>query len=259
MRFRPCIDLHEGRVKQIVGGSLSDREDAPPETHFETDRPPEHFAAMYRRDGLSGGHLIQLGAGNAEAARRALAAYPGGLQLGGGVTAENAREWLDAGAEKVIVTSYVFRAGRVDWSRLEELRKRIGTERLVLDLSCRRREGRYWVVTDRWQHWTDLDVCAETLNAMSKHCSEFLIHAADVEGRVSGVEGPLVERLGAWAGIPITYAGGIRNLDDIRTIETAGGGQLDFTVGSALDIFGGAGVRYEDMVSLNQTGRLPNG
>jgi phosphoribosylformimino-5-aminoimidazole carboxamide ribotide isomerase len=146
----------------------------------------------------------------------------------------------------------------VDWTRLEELRKRIGTERLVLDLSCRRREGRYWVVTDRWQHWTDLDVCAETLNAMSKHCSEFLIHAADVEGRVGGVEEPLVERLGAWAGIPITYAGGIRNLDDIRMIETAGGGQLDFTVGSALDVFGGAGVRYEDMVSLNQTGRLPN-
>lgn len=257
MRFRPCIDLHNGCVKQIVGGMLRDDAQDEPETNFVADRPAEHFAELYRRDDLPGGHVIQLGPGNADAARRALAAYPQGLHLGGGVTPENAQGWLRAGAEKIIVTSYVFREGRIDWQRLAEMTRAVGESRLVLDLSCRRRADQYFVVTDRWQRWTDVPVCTETLDELASHCSEFLIHAADVEGRSQGIEQPLVRILGAWRKIPITYAGGIRNLNDIRRIRDAGDGNLDFTVGSALDIFGGNGIRYHDMVTLNHTGRLP--
>lgn len=257
MRFRPCIDLHDGCVKQIVGGTLTDAADEAPQTNFATRRPPEEFAAMYRRDDLPGGHVIQLGPGNAAAARRALRAYPDGLQLGGGVTPDNAVQWLEAGAQKVIVTSHVFREGRIDWERLAVLRDSVGADRLVLDLSCRRRDDQYLVVTDRWQRWTDFPVCAETLDILAAYCSEFLIHAADVEGKSQGIEEPLVRILGQWRGRPMTYAGGIRNLDDIRRIREAGEGQLDFTVGSALDIFGGTGIRYRDMVELNHTGRLP--
>src|SRR5262249_8987697 len=147
--FRPCIDLHEGKVKQIVGSTLGD--DAQRlRTNFVSPHSAAWFAELYKKDGLKGGHVVMLGPGNASEARSALNAYPGGLQVGGGVTSANAKSWLDSGASHVIVTSWVFRNGTLDWRRLEELRALIGKDHLVLDLSCRRRDTEYFVVTDRW-------------------------------------------------------------------------------------------------------------
>lgn len=249
--FRPCIDLHEGRVKQIVGSTLSDS-GAGLRTNFVADRPAAWFAALYRRDGLRGGHVICLGPDNEAAAREALAAYPGGLQLGGGVTADNARAWLEAGASHVIVTSWVFREGQLDWERLRALQRAVGRERLVLDLSCRRREGRYWVMTDRWQRFTELALSRETLEDLAGHCAEFLIHAVEVEGLGQGIDEELVTRLGQWAPCPITYAGGARSLADLERVTELGRGRVDLTIGSALDLFGGQGVRYADCVAFNR-------
>jgi phosphoribosylformimino-5-aminoimidazole carboxamide ribotide isomerase len=245
MKFRPCIDLHGGKVKQIVGGTLSDGSDAALQTNFEADRPAQWYARRYRSDGLDGGHVIQLGPGNTKAATAALAAWPGGMQLGGGVTIDNARKWLDAGAAAVIVTSWVFHGGQVDYGRLKQLSKSIGAERLVLDLSCRRRDDAYFIVTDRWQNFTRECITPQLLSQLARYCAEYLIHAVDVEGQCQGIETPLVELLGKWAGLPTTYAGGIHSQADIDTIFRLGGGAIDFTVGSALDIFGGSGFRYE--------------
>lgn len=247
--FRPCIDLHEGKVKQIVGGTLGD---SGLRTNFVSEKSAAWFAELYRRDGLKGGHVIQLGAGNESEARAALAAYPGGLHLGGGVNAQNARGWLDAGASHVIVTSWVFREARVDWDRLNELVKTIGKDKLVLDLSCRKRDGKYFVVTDRWQKFTELEVNAETLVKFSNYCTEFLIHAVDVEGLCRGIDGELVEKLGEWTPIPMTYAGGANSLFDLQEVTRLGGGKVHLTIGSALDIFGGDGVKYTDCVEFNK-------
>jgi phosphoribosylformimino-5-aminoimidazole carboxamide ribotide isomerase len=247
--FRPCIDLHEGKVKQIVGGTLGA---AGLRTNFVSEKSAAWFAELYRRDGLQGGHVIQLGSGNEAEARAALAAYPGGLHLGGGVNAQNARGWLDAGASHVIVTSWVFREGRVDWARLDEIVKAAGKEKLVLDLSCRQRDGKYFVVTDRWQKFTELEVNAETLQKLSAYCAEFLIHAVDVEGLCRGIDGGLVEKLGRWTPIPMTYAGGANSLADLEAVTQLGAGKVDLTIGSALDIFGGDGVKYEDCVNFNR-------
>jgi phosphoribosylformimino-5-aminoimidazole carboxamide ribotide isomerase len=249
--FRPCIDLHEGKVKQIVGGTLSE---APGQlrTNFVSEHPAAWYAELYRRDGLTGGHVILLGPGNEEAAGSALAAYPGGLQLGGGVNLENARGWLEAGASHVIVTSWVFREGCIDWDRLKSLVAAIGKERLVLDLSCRRRGGDYLVVTDRWQKFTDTVVDARNLELLGGFCAEFLVHAVDVEGLCRGVDLELVERLARWSPLPTTYAGGARSLEDLELVTRAGGGKIDLTIGSALDIFGGSGVRYEEAVEFNR-------
>jgi phosphoribosylformimino-5-aminoimidazole carboxamide ribotide isomerase len=247
--FRPCIDLHEGKVKQIVGGTLSD---AGARTNFVSEKSAAWFAELYRRDNLRGGHVIQLGSGNEAEARAALAAYPGGLHLGGGVNAANARGWLEAGASHVIVTSWVFREGRVDWARLDELVKAIGKEKLVLDLSCRKRGEKYFVVTDRWQKFTDLEVNAATLQKFSAYCAEFLIHAVDVEGLCRGIDRELVSMLGQFTPIPTTYAGGANSLADLEAVTQLGQGKVDLTIGSALDIFGGSGVKYEDCVKFNR-------
>ncbi len=248
MRFRPCIDLHNGRVKQIVGGTLSDAPGRGPRTNFEADQPAEWFAALYRRDNLSGGHVIQLGPGNEAAARAALGAWPGGLQIGGGITIDNAAQWIDAGAQAVIVTSWVFHRGSIDRTRLAALTRRVGRERLVLDLSCRRKDDGYYIVTDRWQTFTQERVQPALLDALAGYCAEYLIHAVDVEGLCRGIESELVHFLGSWEGLPITYAGGIRSLADLEEIERLGGGRIDFTVGSALDIFGGSGLSYAELV-----------
>jgi len=247
MRFRPCIDLHQGRVKQIVGSSLSDTDSTRLKTNFEDGQPPEWYAELYRKDGLTGGHVIMLGPGNEEAARAALGAWPGGLQIGGGIYLDNAADWLDAGAEAVIVTSWVFHDGRVDEARLSDLTRRIGKDRLVLDLSCRKKDGEYRIVTDRWQTFTEEAVTHDLLSRLSGFCCEFLIHAADVEGKCRGIETPLLEILGTWGEIPITYAGGIHTEADIHTIQSIGGGHIDFTVGSALDLFGGTGFSYKEL------------
>jgi phosphoribosylformimino-5-aminoimidazole carboxamide ribotide isomerase len=243
--------LHEGKVKQIVGGTL-EGEPGQLRTNFVSDRPASWFASMYKRDGLRGGHVIMLGPGNEAEARAALGAYPGGLQIGGGINLENARSWLDAGASHVIVTSWVFTAGRVDWDRLAELGKVIGHERLVLDLSCRRRDGEYVVVTDRWQKFTEVTVSPENLQRLAGACAEFLIHAVDVEGLCRGIDRELVSNLARWSPLPTTYAGGAKSLEDLDEVTRAGQGRIDLTIGSALDIFGGRGVRYVDAVAFNR-------
>ena len=247
--FRPCIDLHEGKVKQIVGGTLGA---TGVRTNFVSKNSAAWFAELYRRDGLCGGHVIMLGAGNETEACAALAAFPGGLQIGGGVNAQNARGWLDAGASHIIVTSWVFRAGNVDGERLDELVDAVGKDRLVLDLSCRRRGEDYFVVTDRWQKFTELIINEETLAKLSRSCAEFLIHAVDVEGLCLGIDSELVEKLGRWTPIPLTYAGGANSLADLEAVTKQGQGRVHLTIGSALDIFGGSGVKYEDCVKFNR-------
>ncbi len=250
--FRPCIDLRQGKVVQIVGGTLTDAGGGT-QTNFESDKPPSWFAELYRRDSMTGGHVIALGGGNETAAREALAAWPGGLQYGGGVTADNAESWLQAGASHVIVTSWVFHEGRLDSERLDQLTSRIGRERLVLDLSCRKRDERYWVVTDRWQKFTDIVVDAETCRQLSSCCAEFLVHAVDVEGLCRGIDADLVQNLGQWTPIPATYAGGAKSIADLQNVASISEGRIDLTIGTALDIFGGDGVRYEDCVAFNRS------
>jgi len=253
--FRPCIDLHEGKVKQIVGGSLGD-EAAPLRTNYVSDKAAAWYAELYRRDGLKGGHVIMLGPGNEPEAQAALKAYPGGLQIGGGINLQNARLWLAAGASHVIVTSWVFREGRVDQTRLADLIRAIGKERLVLDLSSRRRGDEYFVVTDRWQKFTEVTIDRKNLENLAAQCAEFLIHAVDVEGLCRGIDPNLVSRLGEWSPIPTTYAGGARSLADLELVTELGHGRIDLTIGSALDIFGGNGVRYEEVVAFNRRGTI---
>jgi phosphoribosylformimino-5-aminoimidazole carboxamide ribotide isomerase len=254
--FRPCIDLHEGKVKQIVGGTLGDSK---PRTNFVSDKSAAWFAELYKRDGLTGGHVVMLGPGNQDEACAAIVAYPNGLQIGGGINARNARDWLEAGASHVIVTSWVFREGRVDWERLGELVKAVGKKRLVLDLSCRKRGKNYFIVTDRWKKFTELIVNGETLQKFSAYCAEFLVHAVDVEGLCRGIDRDLVENLGQWTPIPTTYAGGANSISDLETVMKLGNGKVDLTIGSALDIFGGKGVKYEDCVKFNRRRNFPSG
>lgn len=248
--FRPCIDLHEGKVKQIVGGTLGAPSDL--RTNFVSEKPAAWFAELYKRDGLAGGHVIMLGPGNETAARSALAAFPGGMHIGGGINSQNARSWLDAGASHVIVTSWVFREGRVDWERFEELVSAIGKDKLVMDLSCRKRGENYFVVTDCWQKFTELIVNEETLQKFSSYCAEFLVHAVDVEGLCTGIDRDLVAKLGRWTPIPMTYAGGANSISDLAEVTRLGETRVDLTIGSALDIFGGSGVKYEDCVKFNR-------
>ncbi|MBN2712087.1 MAG: phosphoribosylformimino-5-aminoimidazole carboxamide ribotide isomerase [Planctomycetes bacterium] len=239
MRFRPCIDLRNGRVVQIVGGTLKDNEDGSTVTNFESEKSPAEFAELYKADRLTGGHVIALGPGNREAALSALRAYPGGLQIGGGINPENAGEYLDAGASHAIVTSYVFRDGKIDMDRLKEMVKAVGKQRLVLDLSCRKRDGEYYVVTDRWQKFTDFKVLGSSLKELSAYCDEYLVHGVDVEGLRAGIEDDLVRLLGEMSPIPVTYAGGARSIADLEKVENIGLSKVDLTIGSALDIFGG--------------------
>ena len=236
-------------MKQIVGGSLDTQA---LRTNFVSEKPSRWFAELYRRDGLQGGHVIMLGPGNEAAALEALRAYPGGLQLGGGVNANNAAGYLGAGASHVIVTSWIFREGRVEWDRLKELVRKIGRERLVLDLSCRNRGGDYFVVTDRWQKFTEMKLGAETLRRLAAFCDEFLVHAVDVEGLCRGIDLELVKKLAEWTPISTTYAGGAKSLDDLETVTRLGKGRIELTIGSALDIFGGSGVKYDDCVAFNK-------
>ncbi|WP_028584138.1 phosphoribosylformimino-5-aminoimidazole carboxamide ribotide isomerase [Desulfogranum mediterraneum] len=252
MRFRPCIDLHQGKVKQIVGSTLSDDNQAALQVNFSSSQPPAFYAGMYRRDQLRGGHVIMLGPGSEEAAQEALEAWPGGLQVGGGICIDNARQWLDLGASHIIVTSWVFHNGILDQERLAQLVRLVGRERLVLDLSCRRQGEHYYVVTDRWQRFTSLEVNAEVLTGLADSCAEFLVHAVDVEGKGMGLDPELLELLASHSPIPTTYAGGIASMADIRLIQSAGQGRIDYTVGSALDIFGGTGLGYQQLVDLHE-------
>lgn len=251
-RFRPCIDLHEGKVKQIVGGTL-DSEETELETNFVSEKDPAWYAELYASDQLHGGHVIKLGPGNDEAARAALGAWPGGLQIGGGISPNNASEWLEAGASHVISTSCLFNSdAKFQPNVLEQLVSEVGAEKLVIDLSCRRREDRWIVAMNRWQTPTDLEVTHATLSELASSCAEFLIHAADVEGKCGGIDADLVAMLGKWGEKPITYAGGASSLEDLHLVDRLSSGKVDLTIGSALDIFGGSGVKYRDCVAHNQ-------
>lgn len=247
MRFRPCIDLHHGKVVQIVGGSLSDQDQAAVKTNFTSSDSPAHFARLYRDAQLPGGHVIALGKGNEAAALDALRAWPGGMQYGGGVTPDNASRYLDAGASHVIVTSYVFAEGLINRDKLAALVKAVGKNRLVLDLSCRSRNGRLYVVTDRWQKFTDEEVNPGLLGWLAQSCDEFLVHGVDVEGLRQGIMEELIELLGNFSPCPVTYAGGVHQLSDLDRVKQIGLGKVDLTIGSALDIFGGA-VKFADVV-----------
>ena len=255
MKFRPCIDIHNGQVKQIVGGTLKD-EGNQAITNFSSKYGADFYAKLYKKDALVGGHIILLNASTSEyyddtrkQAIKALQSYPDGLQIGGGITADNAREYIEYGASHVIVTSYVFQDGEIQWERLQKLVETVGKKHVVLDLSCRKREGKYYVVTNRWQTFTDVEVTPRLLEDLSVYCDEFLVHGVDVEGKSSGVEIDLVKILASWNKIPITYAGGIGSLEDLRTFENACDSKLDITIGSALDLFGGE-IPYEIVKNL---------
>lgn len=249
--FKPCIDLHDGQVKQIVGGSLSDNGTGL-RTNFVASQPPEYFAAKYREDRLEGGHVIKLGPGNDEAARRALAAWPDHLHLGGGIDIDNAQRWIEQGASKVIVTSWLFPGGSFARERLTALGDRLSRNRLVVDLSCRR-VGDGWVVAmNRWQTLTSFALNEENLALIAASCSELLIHAADVEGLCRGIDEELVAALGKWSPIPCVYAGGGKGIEDLMLVDRLSRGRVDLTYGSALDLFGGSGVKYADCVAWNQ-------
>jgi len=255
-KFRPCIDLHDGKVKQIVGSSLSDSGKGL-QTNFETDRSSAWFAELYKRDSIKGGHVIMLGKGNEKAAKDALGAYPGGLQVGGGITADNAREYIEAGASHVIVTSWIFPGGNLDRERLERLSQAVGCRHLVLDLSCKRVNApgatpRWKIATNRWQTLIDIEITEHTLRDLAKYCDEFLVHAADVEGKQQGMDDELIRFLAQNSPIPVTYAGGAKSLEDLVHVREISGGKVDLTIGSALDLFGGKGVKYDDCVSFNK-------
>ncbi|WP_408071917.1 HisA/HisF-related TIM barrel protein [Butyrivibrio sp. JL13D10] len=346
MRFRPCIDIHNGQVKQIVGSSLSDIGDFAKE-NFVSAQDAAFFARMYKEKGLYGGHIIVLNSADSpyyeasvEQALSALRETPGYLQVGGGITAKNAWKFLDAGASHVIVTSYVFKNGEVNYDNLKKLVSEVGKEHLVLDLSCRKwidnkdafcrseakrqaaeevepqyliageigaekktaeetepknliageitadkkkaeeiepknliageigadkkykgqndftadgkkcghESGRYYIVTDRWQKMTSVELNEDTLDEFSSYCDEFLIHAVDVEGKQSGIEAELATMLGNWGKIPMTYAGGVHSLEDIEFLRSCAAGKLDVTVGSALEIFGGS-IAIDELIS----------
>ena len=256
MRFRPCIDIHNGKVKQIIGGSLKDEGDQAAE-NFVSGQDAAFYASLYRKAGIRGGHVILLNSTDSpyfaltrEQALQALRAYPQGLQLGGGVCPENAAFYLDAGASHVIVTSYVFRNGRISWENLEKMEQTAGKEHLVLDLSCRKKEGSYYIVTDRWQKFTEVPVTLETMRMLGAHCDEFLVHAVDVEGKARGIEVELAELLAQYTERPITYAGGVGSMKDLEILRRAGGNRLDVTIGSALDLFGGT-IPFQEVILLS--------
>ena len=258
MKFRPCIDIHNGKVKQIVGGSLKDAGDQA-EENFVSEQDAAFFARLYQNKKLSGGHIILLNPPSSEfyeqtkrQALSALRAYPGGLQIGGGITPENAGEYLEAGASHVIVTSYVFKDGKLHYDRLQEMIRAVSKNRLVLDLSCRKREGSYYIVTDRWQKYTDVLLNEETLHKLAGFCDEFLVHAVDVEGKANGIEAEVAALLGNSCEIPSTYAGGVHSYEDLEKLKLLGKDRVDVTIGSALDLFGGR-MNFETVILLSRT------
>ena len=257
MEFRPCIDIHNGKVKQIIGGSLADKGDQATE-NYVSEYDGAYYADLYRSLGISGGHVILLNAKDSEyyeatkaQALSALKEWPGGLQVGGGITPDNAKEFLDAGASHVVVTSYLIEDKKISFDRLSKLADAVGKEHLVLDLSCIKgeTEGEYLVVANRWQDVTDSRMTPELLEQLSDYCDEFLIHAVDVEGKGQGIDGELVKLLGEYEGLPVTYAGGVHSKEDLRLIKTLGNDRVNVTIGSALDLFGGNLV-FEEVLEM---------
>lgn len=261
-RFRGCIDIHAGQVKQIVGGSLHQDDttaidDPKLSTNFISKLPSSHYASLYRDNDVRGTHVIKLGSNpeNDRAAKEALMAWAGGMQIGGGINIDNAQSWLDCGASHVIVTSWLFPDGGLSLERSEALVQRIGRDKIVIDLSCRIKvvEGseKWFVAMDKWQTMTSFELNKENITMLEQYCAEFLVHAADVEGLCQGIDTHLVRRLGEWCTIPVTYAGGARSINDLSIVDELSQGKVDLTYGSSLDIFGGELVKFEDCASWN--------
>lgn len=253
MKFRPCIDIHNGKVKQIVGGSLKDENNQAKE-NFVSEVDSTYYANLYKANNIKGGHIILLNSKDSEyfeatkgEALKALMAYKGGLQIGGGVNCDNASEYIEAGASHVIVTSYVFKNGKINYDNLNKIFNAVGKEHLVLDLSCRKKDDKYYIVTDRWQKFTDVCIDENIFYELSKYCDEFLVHAVDVEGKASGIEEEVAKILGRLENIKVTYAGGISSFADLDILKELGNGKVDFTIGSALDIFGGK-MQFDSVV-----------
>lgn len=245
MKFRPCIDLHGGKVKQLVGGSYNE---SGAKENFISKKSSDYYANLYMESGLTGGHLISIGKDNGAEIVKALKAYPNGLQIGGGVTLDNAMDYINLGATHVIVTSFIFSNGHFEFNNLKQISKLVGKNKLVIDLSCRKKNNKYYVVTDRWQKFTEFELNQENIDLLIKYCDEFLIHAVDVEGKCNGINKELVKLMSTLVSIPCTYAGGIHSIEDIQLIESIGNGKIDFTVGSAVDIFGGH-LEYKQLVA----------
>lgn len=246
MEFRPCIDIHNGEVKQIIGGSLKD-EGSQARENFVATQDAAFFAELYKKHGLKGGHVILLnksGTPEYELTKKqalgALQTYPGGLQIGGGITTLNAKDFISAGASHVIVTSYVFRDGIIDYDRLRSLVQAVGKDNIVLDLSCKKKDGEYYIVTDRWQKYTSVRLDTETMKRLEDYADEYLIHAVDVEGKQAGVDDVLINIMGEYDGIPVTYAGGVHSYEDLEKLKSMTDGKVNVTIGSALNLFGGA-------------------
>jgi len=253
-KFRPCIDLHAGSVKQIVGGTLSTSTPSDLKTNWTSEHPSAYYASLYKEKALAGAHVIMLGPGNDAAAQQALEAWKGGMQVGGGITEANAREWIERGAERVIITSYLFPDSVFSMPRLRAVLAALDNDKdkLVIDLSCRRKDDKWFVATNKWQTMTDFELNQESIRLLEPYCSEFLIHAADVEGLQRGIDHELVAKLGEWCTIPVTYAGGGRSLQDLELVKNLSGAKVDLTIGSALDIFGGSGVKFDECVEWNK-------
>ena len=243
MSFRPCIDIHDGKVKQIVGSSLTDKS---AKENFISDKDSAYFANLYKDNNLYGGHVIILnkaGTPEYEASKneaiKAFAAFPGGLQIGGGINEKNASEFIETGASHVIVTSYLFEDNKLSFGRMKLLKDAVGKDRVVFDLSCKKVEDKYFVTTNRWQTITETEMNVDLLCKLEEYCDEYLIHAVDVEGKCNGPELDIIKGLSNYNGNKVTYAGGIRSYEDIEAINRISNERIDFTIGSALDIFGG--------------------
>lgn len=255
MTFRPCIDIHNGQVKQIVGSSLRDKGDKATE-NFVATNDASFYARLYKEHNLKGAHVIMLNSKDSEyyeatkaQALLALSEYKDSLQVGGGIDDKNAKFFIDNGASHVIVTSFAFKDGRIQYENLAALVKAVGKEHIVLDLSAGKKDGEYVIVTDRWQKYSEVNITINLFTQLSSYCDEFLVHGIDTEGLKKGPDMELIKILSDVSGkiaTPITYAGGIANTNHIKMIEELSEGKLNYTIGSALDIFGGS-LSFEEV------------